>query len=411
MTTLGIGGALLFAFLILIWWLIRSDLARRNRAEAAIRDREARIRRLVDANLIGVLFSNDGGRRRTRTTRSSRSWASTARRSSPTQYRLFGFTAPGVQGAGRELREGAPGVGHLPAVPEGARPARRLPRAGPLRGDERGHGRRRSGPGLVRGRPVRAQARRGRAQPPLRGGARRREGARRVPLGGRARDPDAALGAESDRLPAHAPGPRRSATRRRSTSPCRCEKQVSRLIRLADELLDVSRMSSARLHLSPEEMDVAQLARDVRRAARGERPPRRTALLELRAPRPVTGYWDRLRLDQALSNLAHERDEVRRRRADRRRAVGGRHGGDAFSRRGPRASAFTTRTSGASSSGSSARRRPTRTREWALASGSRARSSRRTEGRFRSRAGRAPAPRSGCVCPAGSGGESEGTGR
>ena len=59
LTTLGIGCGLLFAFLILIWYLIRADLTRRNRAEAAIREREARIRRLIDANLIGVLFSDD----------------------------------------------------------------------------------------------------------------------------------------------------------------------------------------------------------------------------------------------------------------------------------------------------------------------------------------------------------------
>ncbi len=62
----------------------------------------------------------------------------------------------------------------------------------------------------------------------------------------------------------------------------RCEKQVARLIRLTDEPLDVSRISAASLHLSPEEMDLSHLARDV--AERLEESARRAdCTIEVRA--------------------------------------------------------------------------------------------------------------------------------
>jgi signal transduction histidine kinase len=82
----------------------------------------------------------------------------------------------------------------------------------------------------------------------------------------------------------------------------RCEKQVARLIRLADELLDVSRISAGSLHLDPEEMDLALLARDLVERLE-ESAGRAGCTLTVRAPVGVSGFWDRLRLEQVLSNL------------------------------------------------------------------------------------------------------------
>ena len=61
-------------------------------------------------------------------------------------------------------------------------------------------------------------------------------------------------------------------------------------------------MSAGALHLNPEEMDLSQLARDV--VERLEESARRADCALSSARRgAVTGFWDRLRLDQVLSNL------------------------------------------------------------------------------------------------------------
>ncbi len=122
-------------------------------------------------------------------------------------------------------------------------------------------------------------------------------------------------------------------------------------MRLADELLDVSRISAARLHLSPEEMDLAQLARDVAERL-DESAQRAGCALDLRAPAPVRGFWDRLRLDQVLSNLLTNAFKFGPGRPVVVEVL--RAGGDALLRVEDRASESTTRTSGGSSGGSSA---------------------------------------------------------
>ena len=332
MTTLGIGGALLFAFLIVIWWLIRSDLARRNRAEAAIRDREARIRRLVDANLIGVLFSNDGG-----VTDANDAFLSIVgldrETFKPGQHRLFGFTAPEFreldENCEKELRESGT---CRPYQKELVRPdGSRVPVLFGATNVEMG--------GAV---PVRAsfvvdlselkrvEAERNRLYEEARDAVKARDAFLSV-AGHEIRTPLSALNLIVYQLTRQV---RALGNEKAVDLALRCEKQVSRLIRLADELLDVSRMSSARLHLSPEEMDARPARAGRARAVRGERPPRG---LRARAPRAATrhGLLGPAEARPGPVEPAHERDEVRRRRADRRRAVGGRHGGDPFGR-GPR---------------------------------------------------------------------------
>jgi signal transduction histidine kinase/CHASE1-domain containing sensor protein len=79
-------------------------------------------------------------------------------------------------------------------------------------------------------------------------------------------------------------------------------RNVDRLSRLVTSLLDISRISSGRLDLEIEEVDLAEIARDV--AARFEDEARRVGCtVRLQAEQPVVGRWDRMRLDQVATNL------------------------------------------------------------------------------------------------------------
>lgn len=75
-----------------------------------------------------------------------------------------------------------------------------------------------------------------------------------------------------------------------------------RLDRLINQLLDVSRITAGRLRLEPEAVNLADVVRDViaRYAGANEEtnPP-----IEVSCAVEVTGYWDRLRLDQLINNL------------------------------------------------------------------------------------------------------------
>ncbi|QRN95653.1 GAF domain-containing protein [Archangium violaceum] len=81
-----------------------------------------------------------------------------------------------------------------------------------------------------------------------------------------------------------------------------CQRQGERLNRLVGDLLDVSRITSGRLPLVLEEMDLAVLVEEV--AAR-MRPELETAgcALSLSLESPLVGRWDRSRLDQVVTNL------------------------------------------------------------------------------------------------------------
>jgi len=80
------------------------------------------------------------------------------------------------------------------------------------------------------------------------------------------------------------------------------QRQLSRLSSLVRELLDVSRITAGRLQLERENLDLAALTREmVPRFS--EDLARAGCTLHLDAPGPVTGHWDRLRLEQVLQNL------------------------------------------------------------------------------------------------------------
>jgi signal transduction histidine kinase len=79
-------------------------------------------------------------------------------------------------------------------------------------------------------------------------------------------------------------------------------RTLGRLIKLADEVMDISRLRGGRLHLEPEPMDLCTLVRDVvgrQLAARRRRLPE----IRLHADQPIEGCWDSMRLEQVVTNL------------------------------------------------------------------------------------------------------------
>jgi PAS domain S-box-containing protein len=82
------------------------------------------------------------------------------------------------------------------------------------------------------------------------------------------------------------------------------ERQVGRLLRLINEMLDVSRIEAGRLDLTRSEVDLAELCRDVAARFADELARAGSTLASSLAP-GVVGIWDRSRLDQVVSNLIH----------------------------------------------------------------------------------------------------------
>ncbi|WP_242360002.1 MULTISPECIES: hybrid sensor histidine kinase/response regulator [Anaeromyxobacter] len=79
-------------------------------------------------------------------------------------------------------------------------------------------------------------------------------------------------------------------------------RQTGRLVGLVDGLLDVSRIASGRMRLSREELDLARLSRELG-ARFAPDASRAGCVLSVAAPAPVVGRFDRLRLEQLLTNL------------------------------------------------------------------------------------------------------------
>jgi PAS domain S-box-containing protein len=300
LTTLGIGCGLLFGFLILVWYLIRADVTRRNSAEAAIREREARIRSLIDANLIGVLFSDDGhvtdvnGAFLSIVGMDRESWK-------PHTHHLFDFTAPEFKALDENCEKALRETGNCPPYQKELVRAdgTRVPVLFGATNVDLG--------GAV---PVRAsfvvdlselkrlETERNRLYEEARDAVKARDAFLSV-AGHEIRTPLSALNLIVYQLARQV---RALGNERVIDLAERSEKQVARLVRLADELLDVSRISAGSLHLDPEEMDLAVLVREV--SERLEESARRAGCtLTLDAPAGVTGFWDRLRLEQVVSNL------------------------------------------------------------------------------------------------------------
>jgi len=78
--------------------------------------------------------------------------------------------------------------------------------------------------------------------------------------------------------------------------------QTERLERLIENLLDVSRITTGHLELEPESFDLAEMVQEVTERFR-EQAARGGTVVDLSAPAPVMGKWDRLRLEQVATNL------------------------------------------------------------------------------------------------------------
>jgi len=82
----------------------------------------------------------------------------------------------------------------------------------------------------------------------------------------------------------------------------KAQRQLYKLARMMDELLDVSRLAEGRLRLELSDVDLVQLVREVLERFQEEALRTRTRL-ELRAQGPVVGRWDRTKLEQVVTNL------------------------------------------------------------------------------------------------------------
>lgn len=79
-------------------------------------------------------------------------------------------------------------------------------------------------------------------------------------------------------------------------------RQVERLTRLINELLDISRITGRRLELDLEPMDLAAVVREV--VARHEADlSRARCAIQVVAHPPTAGVWDRMRIEQVVTNL------------------------------------------------------------------------------------------------------------
>jgi PAS domain S-box-containing protein len=82
----------------------------------------------------------------------------------------------------------------------------------------------------------------------------------------------------------------------------RIEQRLHRFLETLDRILDVSRLSSGRIDLELDNVDLVEAVRDVLASFEAEFA---VARCEVRATMPasVTGWWDRLRIDQVCRNL------------------------------------------------------------------------------------------------------------
>jgi signal transduction histidine kinase len=78
------------------------------------------------------------------------------------------------------------------------------------------------------------------------------------------------------------------------------EDQVKRMARLVDDLLDISRIMSGRLRLDVEDVDLGGFVHEV--VDRYPEPQRELVGIKVEGE-PIVGRWDRMRIDQIVSNL------------------------------------------------------------------------------------------------------------
>ncbi|VTU38379.1 hybrid sensor histidine kinase/response regulator [Variovorax sp. RA8] len=82
----------------------------------------------------------------------------------------------------------------------------------------------------------------------------------------------------------------------------RDQRQIQNMVRLIDDMLDVTRMRSGALSIQPKPMDLAALARHVAESF-AQQAEAVGSTIEVHAPRQLEGVWDEFRIEQVLSNL------------------------------------------------------------------------------------------------------------
>ncbi|MFY0727460.1 hybrid sensor histidine kinase/response regulator [Pseudomonas sp. NFX15] len=82
----------------------------------------------------------------------------------------------------------------------------------------------------------------------------------------------------------------------------RDERQIKSLIRLIEDMLDVSRIRTGKLSIRPTVFDLSQLVRDVLRNF-SQQIEAAEASVTVDAEQPVIGTWDEFRIEQVISNL------------------------------------------------------------------------------------------------------------
>ena len=80
-------------------------------------------------------------------------------------------------------------------------------------------------------------------------------------------------------------------------------RQVFRLTRLVDDMLDISRVRSGKFSLEREEFDICELVRDSIDTFQAQFGHTGKTLPQLEADCKVVGLWDRLRIEQVVANL------------------------------------------------------------------------------------------------------------
>jgi PAS domain S-box-containing protein len=80
-------------------------------------------------------------------------------------------------------------------------------------------------------------------------------------------------------------------------------RQADRLARLIGELMDVSRLNAGRFHLELEELDLVMLVRDVVGRLGDDAAKAQCTVDVITLVEPVVGRWDRLRIEQVVTNL------------------------------------------------------------------------------------------------------------
>jgi signal transduction histidine kinase len=77
------------------------------------------------------------------------------------------------------------------------------------------------------------------------------------------------------------------------------QRQIARLTGLVERLLDVSRIGEGKLTLDLELLDLAEVARDVASRFSGSDSPE----IAIDVPDAIPGRWDRMRVEQVITNL------------------------------------------------------------------------------------------------------------